>query len=238
MALENMFLTGGSGTLGSQMILDSSSHDIKFISPSSDECNIRVGWQVDENIKNFEGNTVVHCAAFTDVKAAEICPIRAAQVNVLGTFNVLHACMKYEKRLVYISTDYVFDGKRGNYKTVDYINPLSNYAKTKASAELLVRTYNNSLVIRTSFYGKSFPYKKALIDQWTSKDYVDVISPLILECIRKNHQGIRHIGSSKNTVYEIAKRRSNNVLPISIEDLGTTIPRDTSFDLTEQGDDL
>ena len=157
MVVENMLLTGGSGTLGSQMMLDSTKYSIKFISPSSDECDIRVGWQVDENIKNFEGDTVVHCAAFTDVKTAEKYPLLAAHINVLGTFNVLHACMKYKKRLVYISTDYVFDGKKGNYKTDDPVNPLSNYAKTKAAAELLVRTCDNSLVIRTSFYGKKFP---------------------------------------------------------------------------------
>ncbi len=235
MVAESIFLTGGSGTLGSQMILDSTEHNIKFTSPSSDDCNIRVGWQVDENIKNFKGDTVVHCAAFTDVKTAEKYPLLAAHINVLGTFNVLHACMKYKKRLVYISTDYVFDGKKGNYKTDDSINPLSNYAKTKAAAELLVRTYDNSLVIRTSFYGKYFPYEKALIDQWTSKDYVDIISPLVLKCLKNNDTGINHVGSSRSTVYEIAKRRNGDVLPISLEDIEIQIPRDTSLNLTEQG---
>jgi len=110
---------------------------------------------------------------------------------------------------------------------------LSNYAKTKAAAELLVRTYDNSLVIRTSFYGKKFPYEKALVDQWTSKDYVDVISPLVLKCIKKKHAGISHVGSSRATVYEVAKRRSDNVLPISLKDMEINIPRDTSLNLAE-----
>lgn len=233
MEIKDIFLTGGSGTLGSQMILDSAEYNIKFTSPSSDDCDIRVGWQVDENIKNFKGDTVVHCAAFTDVKAAEKYPLLAAHINVLGTFNVLQACMKYKKRLVYISTDYVFDGKKGNYKTYDSINPLSNYAKTKAAAELLVRTYDNSLVIRTSFYGKKFPYEKALVDQWTSKDYVDVISPLVTGCIIKHQTGIIHVGSPKSTVYEIAKRRSKSVIPISMQDLEIEIPRDTSLHVDE-----
>jgi len=231
--IENLFLIGGSGTLGSQMILDAADYNITFISPSSDDCNIRVGWQVDENIKNFEGDTVVHCAAFTDVKTAEKYPLRAAHINVLGTFNVLHSCMKYKKRLVYISTDYVFDGKKGNYKTSDSINPLSNYAKTKAAGELLVRTYYNSLVIRTSFYGKEFPYEKALIDQWTSKDYVDIISPKILQCIREKELGIEHVGSPRRTVYEIAKERKKDIEGISMAEINIKIPRDTSFNIEE-----
>jgi dTDP-4-dehydrorhamnose reductase len=232
--IKNIFLTGGSGTLGSQMILDSASYNINFVSPSSEMCNIRVGWQVDENIKKFEGDTIVHCAAFTDVKSAEKNPLPAACINVLGTFNILQSCVKYKKRLVYISTDYVFDGKKGSYRVDDYINPLSNYAKTKAAAELLVRTYNNSLVIRTSFYGKYFPYERALTDQWTSKDYVDIISPLVIDSIMKHQTGIIHVGSPKSTVYEIAKRRSKSVIPISMQDLEIEIPRDTSFHIDEK----
>lgn len=234
MEIENIFLFGGSGTLGSQMKADSLDYGIAFFSPSSRDCNIEADWQVDENIKNFKGNTVVHCAAFTDVKSAEKNPIMAARINVLGTFNVLQSCIKYKKRIVYISTDYVFDGKKGNYKTSDCINPLSSYAKTKAAGELLVRTYHNSLIIRTSFYGKDFPYKKALVDQWTSKDYVDVISPKILQCIQRNELGIKNIGSPRRTVYEIAKERAPNIIAISKKELNFPIPTDTSLYLGEE----
>lgn len=233
MGIKNIFLTGGSGTLGSQLILDSQNYGVSFISPSSEECDIRSNWQVDNKIGNFEGDTVVHCAAFTDVKKAERYPLLAAKINVIGTFNILHACVKYQKKLIYISTDYVFDGKKGNYKTSDAINPLSKYSKTKAAAELIVRTYDNSLVIRTSFYGKEFPYKKALMDQWTSKDYVDIISPKVLQCIKKDELGIEHVGSPRRTVYEIAKERREDVEGMSMNEINIKIPRDTSFEIEE-----
>ena len=102
-------------------------------------------------------------------------------MNVLGTLNVLKSCKDLGKKLVFISTDYVFDGEKGNYTIDDPINPLSKYAKTKAAAELLVRTYENSLVIRTSFFGYDFPYEAAFVDQWSSKDYVDIIAPKVME---------------------------------------------------------
>ena len=133
--------------------------------------------------------------------------------------------MRHNKKIIFISTDYVFDGDRGNYSINEPINPLSKYAKTKASAELAVRTYNNSLVIRTSFYGHEFPYKKAFIDQWTSKDYVDVIAPKVLGAIRSDKMGIVHIGSQRRSVYEIALERREDVEPIRLSEINFKIPR-------------
>jgi len=170
-----------------------------------------------------------HAAAFTDVKGAESDPSDAWDINVLGTLNVLKACKLLEKKLIYISTDYVFDGEKGNYNADDPINPLSKYAKTKASGELLVRTYDNSLIIRTSFYGHNFPYDAAFTDQWTSKSYVDIIAPKVLDKIMENSFGIAHVGSDRKTVYDIACERKKNVKAISRSDVGISVPYDTSF---------
>ena len=132
--------------------------------------------------------------------------------------------------MVFISTDYVFDGEKGNYSIHDSINPISKYAKTKASAELAVRTYDNSLVIRTSFYGHDFPYEKAFVDQWTSKDYIDIIAPKIKEVLHTDITGVIHIGSKKRSVYEIAKQRKSNVEPVSRSSVNFEVPYDTSFE--------
>ena len=155
--------------------------------------------------------------------------IKACEVNVVGTFNVLKACVEVGKHLVFISTDYVFDGESGPYDTYDPINPLSVYAKSKASAELITRTYKNSTVIRTSFYGHNFPHSSAFVDQWSSKDYVDIIAPKVLECIKSKQTGVFHIGSPRRTIYEIAKKRSPDVKQASRTIIKHTVPRDTSF---------
>ena len=136
------------------------------------------------------------------------------------------------KKIIFISTDHVFDGTKGNYLTCDSLNPLSKYAKTKTAAELLVRTYDNSMIIRTSFFGYEFPYESAFIDQWSSKDYVDIIAPKIIKLIKSNKVGIFHVGEKRKTIFEIAKRRSPNVGKISRSDIFFKTPKDTSLEET------
>ena len=118
---------------------------------------------------------------------------------------------------------------KGNYTIDDPINPLSKYAKTKAAAELVVRTYDNSLVIRTSFFGYDFPYEAAFIDQWSSKDYIDIIAPKVLEEILSDRLGVAHTGAERRTIYAIAADRKDFVKKTYRKVVGNFIPRDTSF---------
>lgn len=221
-------LTGGTGTLGKELI-KLSADDIEFYSPSSTECNILNQEQVENCFKQIDFDLVVHCAAVTNVADIEKNPLDALETNVVGTINLTRECMRHNKKIVFISTDYVFDGEKGHYSIHDPINPLSKYAKTKAAAELAVRTYDNSLVIRTSFYGHNFPYEKAFNDQWTSKDYIDIIAPKILNAIKSDKTGIVHIGSPRRSVYEIAKKRNKNIKQMSRKDVEFKIPKDTSL---------
>ena len=224
--MTKILLTGGSGVLGSE-IRKISAHTI--IAPTSEECNILSDSKVFCAFIKEKPDIVIHAAAYTNVKKAELNPCECINANVIGTFNILNACRTFNTKLVYISTDYVFDGIIGNYKTTDAINPLSNYAKTKAAAELIVRTYKNTLVIRTSFYPKEFPYEYACTDLWTTKDYVDIIAPKVLQASLSDERGIMHIGSARRSVYEIAKSRNKDVMPISHQELNFPIPKDTSL---------
>lgn len=224
---SKILLTGGSGKLGTEL-----RHltDI-FISPSSTELDVSSFDSCANFFANNDFDSVLHCAAYTDVKKAELEQIdEAVEINTIGTCNIVYFARKYNKKLIYISTDYVFDGESGNYKATSPINPLSNYAKTKAAGELIVRTYYNSLVIRTSFYGKEFPYDKALIDQFTSKDYVDIIAPLVLREVLSSKIGVVHVGTGRKSVYDLAARRNKNVIAITMASLNFPIPKDTSFD--------
>jgi dTDP-4-dehydrorhamnose reductase len=229
MVLRKIFLTGGSGTLGNELIKISKAHDVEFVAPPSKYCDICNPYQINNHIKESGCDTVVHSAAITNVKATENDPSLAWGVNVLGTINILKSCKDLGKKLVFISTDYVFDGEKGNYTIDDPINPLSKYAKTKAAAELIVRTYENSLVIRTSFFGYDFPYEAAFVDQWSSKDYVDIIAPKVMEVVLSDRLGIVHIGNERRTIYDIATDRRGKVKKIYRKDIGSFIPKDTSI---------
>ena len=228
--LRKIFLTGGSGTLGSELIKISKAHEVEFVAPASKYCDITNPYQIHNHIKaSGDCDMIVHAAAITDVKATENDPSRAWEVNVLGTLNVLRSCKDLGKKLVFISTDYVFDGDKGDYTIDDPINPLSKYAKTKAAAELLVRTYDNSLIIRTSFFGYEFPYEAAFVDQWSSKDYVDIIAPKVLDEVLSGKRGIVHAGCRRRSIYDIAKDRSENIAQTTRSTLNIVVPKDTSF---------
>lgn len=226
---KGILLTGGSGTLGKELRKIGTNYNYAFIAPLSTECDITHYRDVYIAIKNSKCDTVVHAAAATDVPGLENDIIKACEINVIGTINVLKACIKLNKALVYISTDYVFDGTKGLYNITDPINPISVYAKSKAAAELMVGTYANSTIIRTSFFGHEFPHSAAFIDQWSSKDYVDIIAPKIMECIKSKQKGIFHVGSPRRTIYEIAHERSKDIKQISRTTIKHKVPEDTSL---------
>jgi len=223
--LKKVLLTGGSGTLGTE--LKRIKPDLSC--PSSVELDITKPVGVEEYFNKNNPDLVIHAAAYTNVLRAEEDIKKAIDINIVGTYNILKSCISRNIKMVFISTDYVFDGKKGDYKTSDPINPITNYAKSKAAAELMVRMYENSLCIRTSFYGKEFPYEKAVEDQWTTKDYIDIMAPKILKECLSEKLGIIHCYSKKRTVYDIAKNRKPDVRKIKINDLKSSIPQDTSL---------
>jgi len=229
--LRNIFLTGGSGLLGSELSKLSDDYGVIFDNPTSQECNILDYASVTRQIETTAGQTVLHCAAFTDVLAAEKNAQKARDLNIVGTLNVLTACQQHNKRMVFVSTDYVFDGHNGGYDESSPLNPVNNYALTKGAAELAVRTYENSLVIRTSFCPREFPHEKAFVDQYTSRDFVDIIAPKILDATKSKTLGIMHIGTERKSVYELARRRNPKVGKISTKEVALSLPRDTSFKL-------
>jgi len=226
--LDKIIFTGGSGVLGTEIQKINKNNNIVF--PTSKEFDILNIEQCDTFIANNKPNIIIHAAAATDVNEIQTNYIYALDVNVIGTINIIKLCQKYGLKLVYISTDYVFDGERGNYGINDAINPISKYAKSKAAAELAVRIYDKHLIVRTSFFPNEFPYDKAFIDQWSSKDYIDIMAPKILDCCLSNDFGIKHIFSTKETIYEKAKKRKYNVIPILRNDIkNLQIPKDTSL---------
>ena len=104
----------------------------------------------------------MHAAAFTDVDGSESNPDIAYKVNTLGTRNVAVACREADSALVYICTDYVFDGTKGSsYYEYDQTNPLGVYGKTKHLGEVYIRDILNKFyIVRTSwlygFHGPNF----------------------------------------------------------------------------------
>ena len=102
------------------------------------------------------------------------------------------------------------------YNENDELLPHNLYAWTKLGGESCVKMVKNHLIIRTSFGESEFPYEHAYINLISSKDYVDIISPMILKAVKSELIGILNIGTLPKSIYEFAKKR-NNVTPIELK---------------------
>lgn len=227
MQQEKILFTGGSGLLGSEFRKNLPSLNY----PSSDEFNICDYDRIDDYLKRRDIKLIIHAAAFTSPPKIDQNPIRAIEVNIIGTANIVRLCMEYGIRLIYISTDYVFRGDSGNYKEYDPVCPINKYAWSKLGGECAVRLYDNSLIIRTSFGPNVFPYEKAFVDQWTSRESASVIAKKIIALLGKDVKGIIHVGGERKTVFAYAKSLDNSkdIKQLSIKEAGFNVPVDTSL---------
>jgi len=226
---QKMLVTGGSGLLGSEF--KKTIPDACF--PAHEEFDISDYDQMDKFLEGKEFDYLFHAAAFTSPPRVDESPSQAIDVNIIGTANIVKLCVKYGLKLIYISTDYVFNGDRGNYKEDDPVYPVNKYALSKLGGECAVRLYDNSLIVRTTFGPNAFPYDKAFIDQWTSRESVEKIAYRITSFLEKNidANGIIHIGGKRKTVYEYACRLDKNksIGKLSTKDIAFDVPVDTSL---------
>lgn len=172
--------------------------------------------------KEFQPEAVIHTAAMTNVDLCEEKPEEAFKVNAAGSKNLVQACENWKTKLVYISTDYVFDGEKGNYNETDEPRPLSIYAQSKLAGEKEVTRLSEALIFRCTIYGwhldrqKSIPEWvidnlekkkkiKAFTDRIISPIYTGDLSKIIIEALKKNLRGIYHTASKEAvSVYHFA----------------------------------
>lgn len=184
---------------------------------------------------------VIHAAAWTDVDSCERAPARAWRMNALATRLVAGASQRLGARLVYISTDYVFDGARGRpYAENDPPCPINVYGETKLAGELAAASVGDHLIIRTQWLfgpGRSnfveAILQKALrgealtvvADQWGCPTYTAHLAPMIWQAALAGWGGILHVaGRGVATWYDVAAAALEaagvacKLLPCSLDD--------------------
>jgi dTDP-4-dehydrorhamnose reductase len=224
---SKVIFTGESGLLGTafKKIMP----DLTY--PTLEEFDILQYKQMEEYANAHEFEQLVHAAAFTSPPQIEKYPMTAMDVNIVGTANIVKLCAKFNARLIYICTDYVFKGDKGNYKEDDPVHPINKYGWSKLGGECAVRLYDKSLVIRTTFGPDVFPYEKAFVDQWTSRENVSIIAGKIGKLVDMEVLGVVHVCGERKTVFEYAKNldESRDIGELSVDDVNFDIPFDTSL---------
>ncbi len=234
---EGFLITGGSGLLGNSLkkIMPGALY------PTKDEFDITDFKSMHKYIEKIQESgkrikTIMHGAALTSPPIVDKNPSKAIETNIIGTSNVVNLAIEKGIKLVYISTDYVFKGDKGEYSENDELFPVNKYAWSKLGGESAVRMYDNSLIIRTSFSEKEFPYEKAFEDQWTSRESVDTIAKKIAQVLSRNIIGVLHLGGKRKTVFEYANEINpeKNIGKLSIDEVNFSVPKDTSLNIEKQ----
>ncbi len=224
---QKIVFTGGNGLLGTTF--RKFQPDIRYVDIEDFDITDYESMKAYFEPDGFD--LMLHCAAFTSPPLIDKDPVKAIEVNIIGTANVVKLCMEYGARLIYVCTDYVFKGDKGNYKEDDPVFPVNKYAWSKLGGECAVRLYDKSLVIRTTFAPDVFPYEKAFVDQWTSRESVTVIAGMISKLVDTDATGVVHVGGKRKTVFEFAKGldETKDIGELSINDVSFEVPVDTSL---------
>lgn len=242
-------VTGCSGQLGFDIanILKKDENNI-VLTPTSKELDITRAGNTINYINENKPDVIFHCAAYTAVDKAEEDKEICSLVNSYGTSNIVIGAQMVNAKLIYISTDYVFDGKKGlPYNIDDEVNPINWYGKTKYNGEKLVSKYPNSFIVRTSWVfginGNNFVKTmlrlsetrdeiSVVSDQIGSPTYTKDLAELLVKLADSTKYGVYHATNEGYTtwfefakyIFEVANKKVN-VLPIETKDYKTLANR-------------
>lgn len=213
-----ILITGGSGKLGSQLVKVFPEAHV----PRREELDITNKNIVFDYIKIHKPDTIIHCAALTGINQCEQDKELAWKTNVLGTENLVNACLNFNPDcyFIYISTACVFYGDKGNYSEDDIPYPKNFYSLTKLLGEFVVKQLKNYLIIRTNFVAREkWPYPKAFTDRFGTYLFADDLAKAIKEVINYGLNGIVHVcGEEKLSMFDLAKITTPDILPMTLEE--------------------
>lgn len=206
-----VLLTGAGGQLGIDIITTAARRDDIELHPfTRAELDITNTSQVANTISNVAPDVIIHAAAYTAVDDCESNEEHAASVNGAGTTNVVAGARNVSARVIYISTDYVFDGTKDSpYVETDTPNPASAYGRSKLLGEQAVAELDtNGLVVRTSWVcgvngsnmvktimnaAKKYPQLTFVDDQVGKPTFTADLADTLLTLATRNDHGIMHV---------------------------------------------
>ena len=204
-----VLVTGANGQLGYDVVKQLQKQNIECFGAARKDFDI-VNFEATEKfITNYMPDVVIHCAAYTAVDKAEDEQGLCYLVNASATENIAQICKKIDAKMVYISTDYVFDGtKKDFYEVDDKPNPINVYGKSKLLGEQAIqKILNKYFLVRISWVfgehgnnfvktmlklGKERKEINVVADQYGSPTYTADLASLLIEMIKTDKYGIYH----------------------------------------------
>lgn len=251
-------ITGASGQLGSDLReLLAQEQKLEVYPFSRQELDITKQTLIEKLIRDIKPDIILHCAAYTNVDECQLDPSLAFTVNALGSRNIAVEANKYGSKLVYVSTDYVFDGKANiPYHEFSQTNPLSIYGQSKLAGEEMVRHLcNRFFILRTSWlYGISGNnFVKTILRIAQGKDQLTVVddqigcptyskdlAKFIIELMSTEAFGLYHVSNTGYcswfefacAILDLYGLKDKEVKPIKTAELNRPAPRPNYSGLT------
>ena len=224
-----ILVTGGNGRFAKILKKENKQLNLKFLNKK--DLNILNQNSIEKCFAKLKPKIVFHCAGLSrPMKIHEVNISKSIDLNIIGTANMVKACEKYNVKIIYFSTGYVYEGKKGNYSEKDPVKPFNNYGLSKLGGETSVLMYKNSLILRITMMEKPFPYKKAyknLISNFMYHDDLVKILPFIV-----NQTGIINIGGKKQSIYDFVKKTNKNITKYKLSK-NSKLPKNQTMNLNQ-----
>lgn len=201
-------ITGGNGRFGS--ILQKKYQSNKLFYPKKSQLNILSTKSIEKYLKKTKPKILIHLAALSrpmNIHDKDIS--KSIDLNIIGTANVVKICLKLKIKLIYFSTNYVYEGKKGNYKETDPVLPVNNYAWSKLGGESSVQMYKNSLILRVCMTEEPFIHKTAFSDVQTNFIFHKEVANILFKIL--NYKGVVNIGGKIKSPYNFGKEYNKNL---------------------------
>ena len=206
--LRNIVVTGGSGRFAQELKKIRCKYN--FIFRNKKQLDILSISSIKRNIKNFKPDCIIHLAGLSRPMSIHNKNIgKSIDLNIIGTANLVKVCSERNIKIIFFSTNYVYPGKKGNYKEQDAVLPWNNYGWSKLGAESAVQMYKNSLIIRACMTERPFTHKSAFKDVVSNFIFHDEFAKIFIKTIPR--KGIINIGGKTQTIYDFAKKNKKNV---------------------------
>lgn len=250
---KRLLITGVSGLLGNNLayyfrdkyevvgIYLLNKVEIKGI--YTDKCDLQEADSIQRIVTEFAPSIIIHCASLTNIDQCENDKDLTANINISATENIVKSVPYKDTKLIYISSDSVYDGVKGNFSENDTINPQNYYGISKYEGEKEVLEKENSLILRTNLFGWNI-LDKSSIAEWIlyelmsgkqikcfrdavfSSIYTFELARVIDIAIRKDLKGVYNCGSADScSKYDFAVKIAGCfgldkklIIPISIDD--------------------
>lgn len=229
--MKKILISGGNGEFAKE--LKKHNTDYEITAPSKKEMDVTDIDSLNFKIFSTQPDYFIHAGALTrPMVIHEDKPDSSIKNNIIGTSNVVLTCMKYNVKLIYLSTDYVYPGVDGNYNENDYLKPFTKYGWSKLGGECAVRLYDNHLILRMSMNKRPFPHPKALVDMKKSLMYIDDASKVVLKLL--DEEGTINVGGKSQSVYEFVKETNTDIGKIYLNDIDdVNMAKDCSMNISK-----